>query len=76
MCKGFSTLMGLNVSRMDPMKLREIIAQCMTHLKFVFKLYRLQLEDGRWFLHEHPWGAWSWHVDFVQDMAKTKKIIL
>ena len=70
MCKGFSTLMGLNVNRMDPAKLREIIAQCMTHLKFVCRLYQMQIDGGRWFLHEHPWGAWSWQVDCVQDLLK------
>ena len=69
MCKGFSSLMNLNVRQLPREKVVAIIEQCMKHLRFVFRLYEIQRKGGRWFLHEHPWGAWSWHVDFVQDMA-------
>ena len=68
-CKGFSQLLTLNASRMCKQLLAKIVDECMTHLRFVFRLYLIQHESGRWFLHEHPWGAWSWKVDFVVEMG-------
>ena len=30
------------------------------HLEFVCWMYRRQLRNGKWFLHEHPATAVSW----------------
>ena len=30
-----------------------------THFKFCFRMYETQRNEGRLFLHEHPWDAWS-----------------
>ena len=38
MCKGFSTIFNLNLRRISREKIAAIIAQCMKHLKFVFRL--------------------------------------
>ena len=29
----------------------------------------MQLAAGRWLLHEHPWGARSWHEPCMQDLV-------
>ena len=68
MCKAFSSLMALNVGKMDPAKVRGIIAEGVKHLKFCFELYAEQHAQGRYFIHEHPHGAWSWFLDFVIDL--------
>ena len=33
----------------------------MVHLRFVCQLYEVQRSQGRYFLHEHPAQASSWH---------------
>ena len=38
------------------------------HLMFVYKLYKLQLDQGRYFLHEHPEGAGSWKNPYILDL--------
>ena len=41
------------------------------------ELYDLQLRGGRHFLHEHPWGASSWHESVVEDFrAKWQPIVV
>ena len=32
------------------------------HIEFCVRLYRMQMEAGRYFLHEHPWTAKSWDL--------------
>ena len=32
------------------------------HMLFAIKLYRLQADAGRFFLHEHPSSASSWKI--------------
>ena len=36
-------------------------------MRFAIKIYRLQVEGGRFFIHEHPNSASSWKL---QEMAK------
>ena len=60
---------NLAAYRMNPEKYAAVVADCMTHLRFAFELYHIQIDNGKWFLHEHPWGAWSWKVDFVQNKS-------
>ena len=38
---------------------------------FAVELYEIQLSGGRYFLHEHPQSATSWHVaDFGEFMSR------
>ena len=41
------------------------------HLRFCMALYRIQMENGLYFLHEHPYSATSWRDDAVQDILTT-----
>ncbi len=57
-CTMFSSLQTMNKkywSRETKVRYMEAVE----HIKFVVKLYRKQVEAGRWFLHEHPAGASS-----------------
>ena len=45
---------------MDPAKVSAYLQEGRTHLNFVIKLYNIQLDEGRHFLHEHPDQATSW----------------
>lgn len=60
MCAAFSQLQNLNFRRMNPEKVKEKIEMGMRHLRFCLKLYKMQLDQGMYFLHEHPAGARSW----------------
>ena len=37
-------------------------------MTFTIKLYRLQAEQGRWFLHEHPNSATYWKMPEMQSL--------
>ena len=59
-CTAFSQLQGLNFRKMSPERVQSILKEGRRHLHFVISLYKLQLNAGRHFLHEHPQGARSW----------------
>jgi hypothetical protein len=54
LCKSFSNLQNWNFKRMDPEKVKRMKKEGMDHLKFCMMLYRIQVENGMYFLHEHP----------------------
>ena len=44
---------------MDPTVARRMMVKARLHLDFVTELYKDQVDDGRFFLHEHPAHAES-----------------
>ena len=40
------------------------------HMEFVTQLYRDQVAEGRYFLHEHPQFASSWDLEFVKRVMQ------
>ena len=32
------------------------------HIKFMIEIYKAQVQEGRYFIHEHPVGASSWRL--------------
>ena len=70
-CTSFSLLnRGLNYPKMDQAIVARKIAEGMIHLKFVCALYRRQARRGKWFLHEHPKTAASWHTLPIKRILK------
>ena len=67
-CTVFSSLFWTNVSRMNPQDVRDKIREGLRHLLFCIELYKIQIQGGRYFLHEHPWGAWSWKVPALTQL--------
>ena len=67
-CTAFSALQGLNKWRMDPKKWDALMEKGLSHMRFAIELYRLQAEQGRWFLHEHPNSASSWKMPEMQEL--------
>ena len=43
-------------------------------MRFAIKLYRLQSEQGRWLLHEHPNSATSWKMPEMQSLMSDLQI--
>ena len=66
MCTMFSPL-----QRLTPWTQRkeDLWTEHRRRLKFVVSLYRKQIEEGRYFLHEHPLRASSWGMKEVQDVC-------
>ena len=54
---------------MAPEVLQKEIQRARRHLEFVFSLYQLQSDSGRYYLHEHPAGASSWKEKLVLDFT-------
>ena len=74
-CTSFSKLnTNMNFPKMDPAVVAEKVAQGRRHLRFVLSLYKLQLDGGRHFLHEHPAGAQSWQDDWMLRLLKHPRV--
>ena len=66
MCRAFCLWQYLNqINSKDKDAMRKAYLEAVEHMRFVVRLYREQLDNGRYFLHEHPANATSWRLDFV-----------
>ena len=74
MCTAFSILQSLNFSRMDPEKVRRLVTEALVHLHFCVQLYRDQMADGRFFLHEHPASATSWRDEKIMKLRADPRV--
>ena len=68
MCTALSALQSLNKWRMNPKKWEALMEKGIRHMRFAAKFCRLQAEQGRWLLHEHPNSASSWKLPEVQEL--------
>ena len=74
MCTAFSALQNLNKWRMDTKKWNALQEQGVRHMRFAIKLYRMQADAGRFFLHEHPNSASSWKMPEMLELVNQLKI--
>ena len=58
------------ITRMRSQGVRKKRREGLTHLMFCIKLYEIQIESGRFFLHGHPHNAWSWRLPEMVSLAK------
>ena len=70
-CKMFSGLQ--NLTKWTGRK-QEKLEKAKRHLEFICKVYRKQIDQGRWFLHEHPCTATSWSEKCVLDIMRMDTI--
>ena len=59
MCAAFSRLQHLNFGRLSKEEVDKVLEYGKKHLEFCMELYRIQLDNGLYFLHEHPASARS-----------------
>ena len=57
MCTAYSAMNRINYSKMPAEEVQARLAYARKHLDFCAKLYDMQWQAGRYFLHEHPDGA-------------------
>ena len=67
-CTAFSRLQELSKHKRDPKIVQKKLADAVEHIRFCFKIYKLQRKAGRLFAHEHPSTATSWSLPEVLDM--------
>ena len=67
----YSVLQQLNISKKTPEEGAKHRARADIHLKFVASLYKLQVTEGRYCLHEHPWSATSWSMPAIHKLINT-----
>ena len=60
MCTYFSRLQNLNRAKMGEARFQREYRRACIHLEFCARLYGMQMDAGRYFLHEHPETASSW----------------
>ena len=65
---------GMNHRKMDPNVVEELRKEAVRHLRFVIGLYKIQLDGGRHFLHEHPETATSWNDPSMNKLLKEKRV--
>ena len=70
MCRAFSAIQAINKGRMSRAKWDALWNWGTKHLLFSLEIYALQLNAGRYILHEHPANASSWHVPEVVEFMR------
>lgn len=75
-CTDWSTVMNLNHDKMglEETERRRKVAR--EHLEFCVELYRIQIKGGRYFIHEHPQSAASWHEDVMLELSKEAGVMV
>ena len=61
-------------SQRDPEILAREYAQGLRYFSFCCELYAYQVENGKYFLHEHPAQATSWHTDVVKKFMRMENV--
>ena len=61
---------------MDPAEKERRMRAARKHFRFCNKIYQHQVKEGRYFLHEHPYGAKSWQEPEIVAMLKKETNIL
>ena len=64
----------MNQKKMDPQVVEELRREAVRHLRFVIGIYKIQLEGGRHFLHEHPESATSWKDDAMVGLLRRPRV--
>ena len=67
-CTPYSILQRLNDHKRTPQETEDMMARAKVHMDFVCRLYKMQIQAGRYFLHEHPATATSWELKCVQEV--------
>ena len=72
-CTPFSQLQTLNP---DTAEKRARLKEGEEHMRLMVEIYRMHIEEGCIFLHEHPAHARSWHMNEVSKLMKEQGITL
>ena len=74
LCTVYSAMNNINHARMATEVVQERFAYARKHLECATKLYMLQIQGGRYFLHEHPASASSWSEACIKEVMSKKGV--
>ena len=66
----------MNWPKMSPEEQRRRMVEARLHLDFCARLYEIQHESGRLFVHEHPDRATSWGEPSMIKLKEMKNVLL
>ena len=75
MCTAFCTWQRINDKIRCPVTVAAEKRRAVEHLEFCCQLYREQLRNGRYFLHEHPAYATSWQEAVIQKTMNETGVV-
>ena len=67
-CTAFSSLQNLNAKKRDPRVVQQEKAAGERHMEFCMRIYRMQIDGKRFFIHEHPNTATSWKMASMVEL--------
>ena len=70
MCTVYSMMNNIHHACMAPGIVKGRFAYAQEQLKMATQLYQMQVQGGRYLLHEHPEGASSWAETCIMDVMK------
>ncbi len=73
-CTPWCTWQRLNELKRDPQVVHREKVKSLVHLNFVESLYREQMDNGRYFIHEHPECALSWRTDAMSGLLSDERV--
>ena len=76
MCTMFSKWQDLRKASRDPVEFKRRFSKAMVHLRFLCELYKMQIDGGRYFLHEHPDTATSWKVPCIESLTERSDVMV
>ena len=67
-------LQSHNTARADPDKVRKLLTRAKVHLHFCVERFKVQLDNGRPFPHEHPDTTTSWRDAHIQALLNQQGV--
>ena len=55
-------------------RFQDNLEKAIKHIEFCITLYKMQMDEGRYWLHEHPWGAKSWQIPAMEELLKDPRV--
>ena len=62
-------------SAWDKAHVSQSLEKVKTHLKHCCELYKLQMDEGNYFVHEFPWEPSGWYSDSVSKLLQDPRVI-
>ena len=69
-CHLFSELQAIRWNKIPPEIREKRMKEALHHLHTFYDAYEKQIKEGRYFLHEAPWGATSWKDERVERISQ------
>ena len=78
-CAYFSNLQDLNkhnqrFNEQWMARFNDNLIKAIAHIEFCIVLYRIQMDAGRYWLHEHPWSAKSWQIPAMEELLSDPRV--